>query len=46
VRHPEVAKRLGDLAAEPIGSSPKEQDAMLKKQMHQFTPVIREMKLD
>jgi tripartite-type tricarboxylate transporter receptor subunit TctC len=46
VRHPEVAKRLVDLAAEPIGSSPKEQEAVLKKQMQQFTPVIREMKLD
>ena len=46
VKHPDVAKRLGDLAAEPIGSSPKEQDAMLRKQMQQFTPVIREMKLE
>jgi tripartite-type tricarboxylate transporter receptor subunit TctC len=46
VRHPEVAKRLSDLAAEPIGSSPKEQEAVLKKQMQQFYPVIKEMKLD
>ena len=46
VRHPDVAKRFNDLAAEPIGSSPKEQEAVLKKQMQQFTPVIREMKLD
>ena len=46
VRHPDVAKRFQDLAAEPIGSSPKEQEAMLRKQMQQFTPVIREMKLD
>jgi tripartite-type tricarboxylate transporter receptor subunit TctC len=46
VRHPDLAKRLNDLAAEPIGSSPKEQDAMLQKQMEQFRPVIREMKLD
>ena len=46
VRHPDAAKRYQDLAAEPIGSSPKEQEAMLRKQMQQFTPVIREMKLD
>jgi tripartite-type tricarboxylate transporter receptor subunit TctC len=46
VKHPEVAKRLSDLAAEPIGSSPQEQEAMLRKQMDQFRPVIREMKLD
>lgn len=46
VRHPEVAKRLSDLAAEPIGSSPKDQETMLKRQMEQFRPVIKEMKLD
>ena len=46
VRHPDVAKRFQDLAAEPIASSPKEQEAMLRKQMEQFRPVIREMKLD
>ena len=46
VRHPDVAKRFSDLAAEPIGSSPREQEAMLRKQMDQFRPVIREMKLD
>ena len=46
VRHPDVTKRFQDLAAEPIGSSSKEQEAMLRKQMQQFLPVIREMKLD
>ena len=46
VRHPDIVKRLVDLAAEPIGSSPKEQEAILRKQMDQFRPVIREMKLD
>ena len=46
VRHPDVSKRFQDLAAEPIGSSPKEQEAILRKQMQQFTPVIKEMKLD
>ena len=31
VRHPELAKRFQDLAAEPIGSTPQEQEAMLRK---------------
>jgi len=46
VRHPEVAKRLRDMAAEPVGSSPAEQEAILKRQMDQFRPVIREIKTD
>lgn len=46
VRHPEVMKRLADLGAEPVGSSPAEQDAMLKRQMDQFRAVISEMKLE
>jgi tripartite-type tricarboxylate transporter receptor subunit TctC len=33
VRHPDVAKRLADLGADPVGSSPAEQDAMLRRQM-------------
>lgn len=46
VRHPDVAKRWADLAAEPVGSTPAEQDAMLRRQMDQFRAVIRDMKLD
>ena len=46
VRNPDVARRFSDLAAEPIGSSPKEQENMLRTQMKQFYPVIKEMKLD
>jgi len=46
VRHPEVVKRLGDLAADPGGSTPEEQDAILRKQMDQFRPIIREMRLE
>ncbi len=46
VKHPDVAKRLADLGAEPVGSSPAEQDAMLRRQMEQFRPVIRDMKLE
>jgi tripartite-type tricarboxylate transporter receptor subunit TctC len=46
VRNPEVAKRLIDLGADPVGSSPAEQDAILKQQMDQFRAVIRDMKLE
>jgi tripartite-type tricarboxylate transporter receptor subunit TctC len=46
VRHPEAQKRFRDLGAEPVGSSPEEQKAMYLRQMKQFTPVIKEMKLD
>ena len=46
VRNPDVMKRLADLGAEPVGSTPAEQDAMLRRQMDQFRSVIREMKLD
>jgi len=33
VRHPDSAKRLTDLAAEPVGSTPAEQDAVLRRQV-------------
>jgi tripartite-type tricarboxylate transporter receptor subunit TctC len=46
VRHPEVSKRLRDMAAEPVGSSAAEQEAILKRQMDQFRPVIREIRID
>ena len=46
VRHPDTVRRLNDLAAEPVGSSPEAQTAMYLRQMEQFRPVIREMKLD
>jgi tripartite-type tricarboxylate transporter receptor subunit TctC len=46
VRNPEVAKRLRDMGAEPVGSTPAEQDAILKRQVEQFRPVIREMKIE
>jgi tripartite-type tricarboxylate transporter receptor subunit TctC len=46
VRHPDVAKRLADLGAEAVGSSPAAQDAILRKQMDQFRGIIREMKID
>ena len=46
VRHPEVAKRLADLGAEGVGSTPAEQEAILRRQMDQFRPIIREMKIE
>ena len=46
VRHPELVKRFADLGAESVGSTPAEQEAILRRQMDQFRPVIREMKLE
>jgi tripartite-type tricarboxylate transporter receptor subunit TctC len=46
VKHPETSRRLRDMGAEPIGSTPAEQEAILKRQMDQFRPVIREMKVE
>jgi tripartite-type tricarboxylate transporter receptor subunit TctC len=46
VRHPETAKRLTDIGAQPAGSSPAEQDAILKRQVEQFRPIIRQMKIE
>jgi tripartite-type tricarboxylate transporter receptor subunit TctC len=46
VNHPETSRRLREMGAEPIGSTPAEQDAILKRQMDQFRPIIREMKLE
>jgi tripartite-type tricarboxylate transporter receptor subunit TctC len=46
VRHPEVSKRLRDMAAEPVGSTGAEQEAILKRQMDQFRPIIQQVKVD
>ena len=45
-KHPDVAKRFIEIGAEPVGSSSAEQDAILKKQLAQFRPIIKEMKID
>ncbi len=45
VRHPDVVKRLTEIAADPVGSSGPELDALLRKQIQQFTPIIRDLKL-
>jgi tripartite-type tricarboxylate transporter receptor subunit TctC len=44
LRNPELAKRLIDLAADPVGSTPAELDAVLKGQLNQFRPIITELK--
>ncbi len=46
VRHPETAKRLLEIGAEPVGSTPAEQDAILKRQVEQFRPIIKEMRIE
>jgi tripartite-type tricarboxylate transporter receptor subunit TctC len=46
VKHPETAKRLRDIGAEPVGSTPAEQDAILKRQVEQFRPIIKEMRIE
>jgi tripartite-type tricarboxylate transporter receptor subunit TctC len=46
VKHPEVAKRMREMAAEPIGSSGAEQDAIFKRQMDQFRPIIKDMRIE
>ena len=46
VKHPDVQKRLADMGAEAVGSTPAEQDAIFRRQMDQFRPIIRDMKID
>ena len=46
VKHPEVAKKLAELGAEPVGSTSVEQDAVLRKQMDQFRPIIATIKME
>src|SRR5213075_1260122 len=38
-KHPEVVKRFAELGAEAVGSTPAEQDAILKRQVAQFKPI-------
>jgi tripartite-type tricarboxylate transporter receptor subunit TctC len=44
LRNPELAKRLVDLAAEPVGSTPAELEEVLKGQLNQFRPIVTELK--
>ena len=45
-RHPDTVKRFADLAAEAVGSSPAEQDAIVRRQAAQFRPIIQTIKLE
>ena len=45
-RHPDTMKRFADLAAETVGSSPAEQDAIVRRQANQFRPIIQTIKLE
>jgi tripartite-type tricarboxylate transporter receptor subunit TctC len=45
-KNPDVAKRLREMGAEPVGSSAAEQDQIFKRQMEQFRPVIKEMRIE
>jgi tripartite-type tricarboxylate transporter receptor subunit TctC len=44
LRNPDLAKRLVDLAADPVGSTPAELDALVKGQLNQFRAIITELK--
>jgi tripartite-type tricarboxylate transporter receptor subunit TctC len=44
-RHPDVVKRLIEIAADPVGSNGPEMTAMLRRQVDQFTPILRKLKL-
>jgi len=44
LRHPDLAKRLTELGADPQGSSPTELDAILRGQIAQFRPILTELK--
>jgi tripartite-type tricarboxylate transporter receptor subunit TctC len=43
VKHPDMQKRLAAIAAEPVGSTPAEQEAMLRKQFTQVRPIIQQL---
>ena len=45
-KHPEVAKRMREMGAEPVGSSGAEQEAIFRRQMDQFRPIIKEMRIE
>jgi tripartite-type tricarboxylate transporter receptor subunit TctC len=45
-KHPEVAKRFREMGAEPVGSSGAEQEAIFKRQMDQFRPIIKDMRIE
>ncbi|MBC7780724.1 MAG: tripartite tricarboxylate transporter substrate binding protein, partial [Proteobacteria bacterium] len=42
VRRPEARERLDDLAMDPVGSSPAEYEAFIRRQVEQWVPFIRQ----
>ena len=46
VKHPDVVKRWSRSAPSRSGSSSADQDAILKQQLAQFRPIIKEMKIE
>ena len=45
-KHPDTMKRFTDLAAEAVGSSPAEQEAIVRRQAAQFRPIIQTIKFE
>jgi tripartite-type tricarboxylate transporter receptor subunit TctC len=43
VRHPEVMKRLQDMAAEGVGNAPAEFDRLFRSQIAHWTPVVKQL---
>ena len=43
VRHPEVVKRLQDMAAEGVGNAPAEFDRLFRSQIAHWTPVVKQL---
>jgi len=46
VNAPAVHQRILDMAAEPMGSSPAEQTALINAQLTQFRPIVTQLKLE
>jgi len=45
-KHPDTVKRFVDLAAQSVGSSAADQDAIVRRQAAQFRPIIQTIKLE
>jgi tripartite-type tricarboxylate transporter receptor subunit TctC len=45
-RHPDTVRRFAELAAEAVGSSPADQDAIVRRQATQFRPIIQTIKIE
>ena len=45
-KHPDTVKRFAELAAEAVGSSAADQEAIVRRQAAQFRPIIQTIKLE